>query len=193
MDRACPQVANILLKGASVARNLCFVRCLLSLLIALALLTGCPAEPPAGVPAGAPSTPAAAQPRLPTVKLYIGTNELVAEIARTPAQMGAGMMFRPSMAENEAMIFVYPAPQRVSFYMRNTTVPLSCAYLDSAGVIREIYDMQPLDETSIPSVSDQIRYCLEVPQGWFGRHGVGLGAVVGSQHGTLDQTFFRRR
>jgi uncharacterized membrane protein (UPF0127 family) len=107
--------------------------------------------------------------------------------------MATGMMFRQTMAENEAMLFVYAVPQRVSFYMRNTTVPLSCAYIDSAGIIREIYDMQPLDESSITSVSEQIRYCLEVPQGWFTRHGVGIGAAVTAESGTLEQTFFRRR
>jgi uncharacterized membrane protein (UPF0127 family) len=166
----------------------------LLLVAVLAWLPGCRAEPPSAPPAGGMAGGlTAAQPKLPTVKLFIGTNELVTEVARTPAQMGAGMMFRQSMAENEAMIFVYPAPQRVGFYMRNTTVPLSCAYLDSAGIIREIYDMKPLDETSIPSVSDQIRYCLEVPQGWFGRHGVAVGAAVSSQLGTLEQTFFRAR
>jgi len=106
--------------------------------------------------------------------------------------MGMGMMFRKSMADNEGMIFVYPAPQRVSFYMRNTTVPLSCAYIDTSGIIREIYHMQPLDETSITSDSDEIRYCLEVPQGWFQRHRVVIGTAVASQMGTLDQTFFRK-
>lgn len=168
----------------------------LTSIVLLALLLAACRPPQAASQPTAPSLPASptnAQPRLPTVKLYLGTNELITEIARTPAQMGAGMMFRASMPENEAMIFVYPAPQRVGFYMRNTSVPLSCAYIDTAGIIREIYDMQPFNEESITSVSDQIRYCLEVPQGWFGRHGVAVGAAVSSQHGTLDQTFFRRR
>lgn len=169
------------------------MRCILPFLAAFALLAGCRAEPTPAPGPVAPGGPLAAQPRLPTVKLFIGTNELVTEIARTPAQMATGMMFRQSMPENEAMIFVYPAPQRVGFYMRNTTVPLSCAYLDRAGIIREIYDMQPLNEESITSVSDQIRYCLEVPQGWFSRHGVQVGAAVASQSGTLEQTFFRAR
>jgi uncharacterized membrane protein (UPF0127 family) len=163
-------------------------------MMALLVFAGCRRDsPPAPAADTAWNGPTSAQPRLPTVKLFIGTNELITEIARTPRQMATGMMFRQTMAENEAMLFVYAVPQRVSFYMRNTTVPLSCAYLDSTGIIREIYDMQPLDESSITSVSEQIRYCLEVPQGWFARHGVGIGAAVTAESGTLEQAFFRRR
>jgi len=137
--------------------------------------------------------PTQAQSKLQTIKLYIGTNVLDTELAITQQQMATGMMFRQTMADTEGMLFIYAQPQRVGFYMRNTTVPLSCAYIDSAGVIREIYDMKPLDETSITSQSDQIRYCLEVPQGWFLRRNVGIGAGVSTARGTLAQIFFGGR
>jgi uncharacterized membrane protein (UPF0127 family) len=168
----------------------------LALLVALLIGAGagCGKQPPVAAPPTVVSNgPSQAQPKLPTIKLFIGTNELETELATTPLQMATGMMFRQSMAETEGMIFVFPAPQRASFYMRNTTVPLSCAYIDNAGIIREIYDMKPLDETPIAAQSDQIRFCLEVPQGWFQRHHVVAGMAVGTQRGTLMQTFFGTR
>ena len=164
------------------------------LLLAVALVAGCQ-KPATETPARGedPGWPTQAQPRLPTVKLFVGTNELDTEIARTARQMATGMMFRKTMADTEGMIFVFPVPQRASFYMRNTTVPLSCAYIDTQGVIREIHDMKPFDETPIPSKSDQIRFCLEVPQGWFQRHNVPAGTGVSSAKGPLDKTLLNNR
>ena len=164
------------------------------LLLAVALLAGCH-KPAAETQARAEESGALAQaqPRLPAIKLFVGTNELDTEIASTPRQLATGMMFRKSMADSEAMIFVLPVPQRASFYMRNTTVPLSCAYIDTQGVIREIYDMKPLDESPIPSRSDQIRFCLEVPQGWFQRHNAPVGTGVSAAKGSLAQTLLNTR
>ncbi|MBI3418346.1 MAG: DUF192 domain-containing protein [Verrucomicrobia bacterium] len=133
-----------------------------------------------------------AQPKLQTVKLWLGAQELVTEGATTMTEISTGMMFRKEMAENEAMIFVFGVPHRAAFYMRNTTLPLSCAYIDSEGVILEIHDMKPLDETAITAVSENVRYVLEVNQGWFERNKVAVGTVVRSEFGSLQQTFFRR-
>ena len=94
------------------------------------------------------------------------------------------------MAEDEAMLFVFPKPRRASFYMRNTILPLSCAYIGSDGAILEIHDMKPLDETPIVASTDQVQYVLEVNQGWFKRHGVSVGTVVSTEKGTLRKTFF---
>lgn len=134
-----------------------------------------------------------AQPKLQTIKLWLGAQELNTEIARSPIEVSTGMMFREQMAENEAMLFVFPNTDYRSFYMRNTKVPLSCAYIDSQGNILEIYDMKPLDESPIPSKSDQIQYVLEVRQGWFARNKVGAGATVRTEAGSLADTFFSRR
>ena len=65
------------------------------------------------------------------------------------------------------MLFIFEQPRKASFWMRNTKIPLSIAYIDSAGKILEIKSMNPLDETVVPSSSDQVAYALEVNQGWF--------------------------
>jgi uncharacterized protein len=132
------------------------------------------------------------QPKLPAMKLWVGTNEIAAELARTFPQIQTGMMRRTNMAEMEGMLFCFPQPHQIAFYMKNTLLPLSCAYIDSEGTILEIYDMKPLDITPIPSKSDQIQYVLEMNQGWFQRHGVRPGIAVATEKGTFPQTFRRR-
>jgi len=106
--------------------------------------------------------------------------------------MAMGMMFRTNMLENEAMLFVHPYPVRASFWMRNTLLPLSCAYIDNEGLILEIHDMKPLDESPITAASEAVRYVLETRQGWFERNAVSTGAVVRTERGSLGETFFGR-
>jgi uncharacterized membrane protein (UPF0127 family) len=134
-----------------------------------------------------------AQPKLRTLKLWLGAEEISAELALTVTEISTGMMFRESMAENEGMLFVFNTPHRTSFYMKNTKVPLSAAYIDSTGTIAEIVDLQPLDESSVEARSDQIQYVLEVNQGWFKRHNIGVGTVIRTERGSLPETFFRKR
>ncbi len=180
------------------------VRMLILLVVAGGLM-GCgkpAAAPPAGaIPAGA--TPAIdpvyghlthAQPKLPTVKIWLGSEEMIAEIAHTELAIRTGMMYRTNMAENEAMLFVFP-PQLVgpkSFYMRNCTVPLSAAYIAPDGSIAEIVDLQPGNEKGVDSQSSNLQFVLEVPQGWFARHNVRTGMVIRTERGSLQETFFRR-
>ncbi len=133
------------------------------------------------------------QPKLPTVKLWLGSKELITEIARTPNQLATGMMFRKEMAENEAMLFIFAQPHKASFYMKNTLIPLSCAYIDSEGVILEIRDMKPLDEKPIEAASNRIQFVLETKQGWFERNKVGVGALLRTEKGSLVETFLGRR
>jgi uncharacterized membrane protein (UPF0127 family) len=153
------------------------------LLLLLQLTAGCPQA--ASNPAAYEWSETAAQPKLPAIKLLVGALEMVAELARTPRQIAAGMMYRRDMAPDEAMLFIYPFPRRVSFYMRNTLIPLSCAYIDGQGIIREIYAMKPGDETPITSRSDAIQFVLEVNQGWFEANNIGPGASVRTYRGTL--------
>lgn len=168
--------------------------------------TGCSQEPApsrstrANDPAGpqdvasiyTENSPTRPQPKLATLKLWIGTNEITAEIARRPIEIQTGMMWRTNMAEMDGMLFVFPNPSKVSFWMRNTLLPLSCAYIDSEGTILELHHMKPKDETSIPSASDRVRYVLEMNQGWFDRHGVKPGMLVTTESGPLGQIFFGR-
>jgi uncharacterized membrane protein (UPF0127 family) len=146
-------------------------------------------------PAPAPQehqSPSAPQPRLPTIKLWLGSQEITAEIAATPSAVETGMMWRTNMAEMEGMIFVFARPHQASFWMRNTLLPLSCAYIDSDGIILEEHDMKPKDETPIVANAGNVRYVLEMKQGWFARNRVPPGTLVKTERGTLGQTFFSR-
>jgi uncharacterized membrane protein (UPF0127 family) len=131
-------------------------------------------------------SPANAQARLPTVKLWLGSQELVAEIARAPQELATGMMFRTNMAPNEAMLFLLPVPGQASFYMKNTVIPLSCAYIDGEGKILEVHDMKPKDEASILSATSNIRFVLEVNQGWFEKNHIGPGTLIRTENGALS-------
>jgi len=133
-----------------------------------------------------------AQAKLPTVRVWLGAEEMIAEIAREPLQIATGMMFRTNMAENEAMIFVFPYPEPKSFYMRNCTVPLSAAYIEPNGTIAEIVDLQPHEETPVVSRSSNLQFVLEVPQGWFNRHNIKPGVIIRTERGSLQETFFQR-
>ncbi|MDR0730399.1 MAG: DUF192 domain-containing protein [Treponema sp.] len=96
------------------------------------------------------------------------------EIARSAEEKKQGLMFRKSLADGHGMLFVFDRDQIMSFYMKNTYVPLSIAFISSDGTITEIRNMRPLDETTIQS-SWSVRYALEVPQGWFDRAEVKAG------------------
>ena len=122
--------------------------------------------------------------------MKVGNVEIAVEVQRTYLQLRAGMMFRGELTDGAGMLFVYRRAQRASFFMRNTVIPLSCAYLNSEGVILEIHDMEPLDETPIGSASREIRFVLEVNQGWFTRHKVGIGARMTINEMSPGDCFF---
>ena len=166
-----------------------------------AFLCGCQkpaASPVAATPTASsssnslPGLPTQAQPKLATTKLWLGAEEVSAELAATPQQVQAGMMFRTNMAENDAMLFNLFYPQRAAFWMPNCPLPLSVAYIDSDGVIEEIHDLKPYDTNNVFSAVDDVRFALETPQGWFERHNVRTGALVRAESGTLMQVFSRR-
>jgi hypothetical protein len=136
--------------------------------------------------------PIEAQPKLPTLKLYVGAEELTAELARTDREIETGMMFRTNITDDEAMLFVFPNSRRRSFWMKNVDIPLSVAYIDPEGVILEIHELKPRNTNSVVSSSFNIRYVLETRHGWFERHGVGTGAVIRTDQGSLGETLFRR-
>jgi uncharacterized protein len=115
---------------------------------------------------------------LKTVELKILNANLKAEVADTPQASENGLMFRDSLPEDRGMLFVFEQPKTASFWMRNTKIPLSIAYIDSTGKILEIRSLKPLDETAVLSASDRVAFALEVNQGWFGRHGISPGAQI---------------
>jgi hypothetical protein len=118
--------------------------------------------------------PVKAQKELATVVLRAGSATVVAELARSAEEQAAGLMFRKTLAEGRGMLFVYEDDRRLSFWMKNTLIPLSIAYLAADGTIREIYDMEPLSLKAVNSTRS-VRYALEVPQGWFDRVGLAVG------------------
>ena len=139
------------------------------------------------------SIPTKVQPKLPTIKVWLGSQELVTEIAVSDLQIQTGMMFREAIAENEAMLFVFDRPEYRAFWMKNVSVPLSCAYIDPDGVILEIHDMTPQETKPIVSATGRIQFVLETKKGWFERNKVSTGTVVRTERGSLAETFFRHR
>ncbi len=115
---------------------------------------------------------------LPEIRLDIGSKKVSVEIADTPQTMARGLMFRDSLPENSGMLFVYPTAQQASFYMKNTRIPLSIAYILRDGEIAEIHDMQPFDLTPVTSRSAEIYYALEMNQGWFSSNAIKPGTKI---------------
>ncbi|HEY5777557.1 MAG TPA: DUF192 domain-containing protein [Terrimicrobiaceae bacterium] len=116
-----------------------------------------------------------AQVALPSVTLNVAGKAVTAEVADEPDERRSGLMFRDSLAADSGMLFVMPRPERAAFWMKNTTLPLSVAYINPGGVIVEIHDLEPLDEKPVPSSFPNIAYALEMKQGWFAENGILAG------------------
>ena len=97
-----------------------------------------------------------------------------AEIADKPDTREKGLMFRKNIPDGTGMLFVFEEDRVLRFWMKNTPSPLSIAYIDWKGEIKDILDMKPFDLSDV-CASGYVRYALEVPQGWFGRAGVKVG------------------
>ena len=108
------------------------------------------------------------------VALTVGPTTFQVEKAATEAERETGLMFRTTMADNQGMIFIFDRDDQLNFWMKNTILPLSIAYISSSGEIKEILDMQPQSLASVPSTW-AVRYALEVNQGAFARAGVKVG------------------
>ena len=109
--------------------------------------------------------------------IYINDHPLSVEIADTPKKRQKGLMFRKVLPKNNGMLFVFQHEKYLSFWMRNTRIPLSIAYIRHDGTIIDIAKMQPFDERPHKS-SHKATYALEVNQGWFKEHAVHIGDKV---------------
>jgi uncharacterized protein len=161
-------------------------------LVLVMAASGCKEEPRQSAPlvTNAQSQyPTKAQPKLPTTKLYLGPRELTAEVAMTDGTREAGLMHRTTMGENEGMLFVFPIPHKTAFWMKNTVLPLSIAYIDPDGVIKEIHDLEPGNTNSVGSAAGNVQFALEVNRGWFTRNKVEPGTLVQTERGPLKQSF----
>ena len=114
------------------------------------------------------------QPKLPVTELTLGIHRIQAEVAQTPGQQATGMMFRREMGANEAMLFVNEEAAQRCFWMRNTLLPLSIAFIADDGSIVNIAEMAPRSDQSHCSAKP-VRYALEMNQGWFSKRGFKAG------------------
>lgn len=114
---------------------------------------------------------------LPTTRLSVGPHAITAEVAKTPGERQTGLMFRFSLPADQGMLFVFAESETRGFWMKNTYIPLSIAFIDASGRILNIEDMAPHDERSHLSRGPAL-YALEMRKGWFEGHGVTAGARV---------------
>ncbi len=108
--------------------------------------------------------------------VQVGGQPVRMQIAVTEAEMARGLMERRDLAPDQGMLFVYREPQALSFWMRDTPLPLDIGYLTPSGELQEVYAMYPFDETPVRSRSDRLQFALEMNQGWFRGHGIRPGA-----------------
>lgn len=163
------------------------------LVLAVALLAGCQKSADVAPPPSVDDLlPKQAQPKLQTMKIYLGAEQLDAELALTAEQERTGMMFRTNIQETDAMLFVLPVQQRASFWMKNCPESLSAAYIGPDGVIEEIHHLEKNDTNAVEAAADNIQYVLEVKDGWFTRHNIGPSTVIRTEKGSLSETLFQK-
>ena len=120
------------------------------------------------------------QMNLQRVKLSAGMHLIDAQVALTPEQRQIGLMFRKEMPQAEGMIFVFDQPATQCFWMRNTLLPLTAAFVADDGRIVNLVDMQPMTENSHCS-EEPVRFVLEMNQGWFAKKNIKKGARLGGE------------
>jgi uncharacterized protein len=123
-----------------------------------------------------------AQMDLPRVRLSAGMHQIDAQVAITPEHRQIGLMWRKSMPQSEGMLFVFEQPAQQCFWMKNTLIPLTAAFLADDGSIVNLADMKP--QTTDPHCSKQpVRYVLEMNQGWFAKKGLKAGDKINGLSG----------
>ncbi len=113
----------------------------------------------------------------PTIELSAGMHRIEAEVASTPADRATGLMNRPAMPTHRGMLFVFAEAGVQCFWMKNTLIPLSIAFLDDDGRIVQIADMRPQSLDNHCSVKP-VRFALEMNAGWFRSRGLSAGARI---------------
>lgn len=112
--------------------------------------------------------------QLPAIKLTAGIHNIQAQVAQTPEQRATGLMFRPAMPTNDGMLFAFEDAGVQCFWMKNTLLPLSAAFVADDGTVVNIEDMKPQTLDSHCS-KKPVRFVLEMNQGWFARRGIKAG------------------
>lgn len=139
-------------------------------MLLMALLSGCH-----------PQTEDVASPET-YFPLELGERVIFVQLALTPQEQIQGLMYREELPANHGMLFVFTTPEKRSFWMHNTLIPLDIGYFTADGILREVYPMYPRDLTSVQSMRSDILYALEMNQGWFAENKIRPGARL-----NLDQ------
>jgi uncharacterized membrane protein (UPF0127 family) len=113
--------------------------------------------------------------KLAQVRLNAGIHNINAELASTPRQREIGLMFRTAMPANDGMLFAFEQPGKQCFWMRNTLIPLSVAFIGDDGSVVNIDDMKPRTDDSHCSAKP-VRFVLEMNEGWFAKRGIKAGS-----------------
>ena len=113
--------------------------------------------------------------KLAQIRLNAGIHNINAELASTPEQREIGLMFRPAIAANDGMLFVFERPSKQCFWMKNTLIPLSIAFLGDDGSVVNLDDMKPQTLAEHCSAKP-VRFVLEMNEGWFAKRGIKAGS-----------------
>ena len=115
---------------------------------------------------------------LPAITLQAGMHNIRAAVAKTPGERQIGLMYRREMAQHEGMLFIFDEATPQCFWMKNTPLPLTIAFLEDDGTVVNLADMQPQALDSHCSAKP-VRFVLEMHQGWFAKRGIKAGARIG--------------
>ena len=145
---------------ALIKRAAWFAAAVLIIAVVVTFLASCPSRSPGG---------------LPIIKMEVDGHKLKAEVASTTEQRTRGLMYRRDLGTNAGMLFVYEEKEALSFWMKNTFIPLSIAFIADDGRVVHITDMAPqtLDTHRSPK---PVRYALEMNKGWFEEKNIVVGA-----------------
>lgn len=113
--------------------------------------------------------------QLPAIRISTGMHVLQVQVAQTPEQQQTGLMFRKTMGTNEGMLFIFDEPRQQCFWMKNTLLPLSVAFIDDSGTVANLDDMKPQTLDSHCSTKP-VRFVLEMNVGWFDKRGIKAGS-----------------
>jgi uncharacterized membrane protein (UPF0127 family) len=117
------------------------------------------------------------QTQLPRITLTAGIHQMDIQVASTPEQHQIGLMYRSEMPQGEGMLFVFQTPSKQCFWMKNTILPLTAAFIADDGSIVNLEDMKPQTTESHCSLKP-VRYVLEMNQGWFAKKGLKAGSKL---------------
>ena len=114
------------------------------------------------------------QLQLPRLQLQAGMHQMLVQVAATPDQRAIGLMHRTEMPQAEGMLFAFEQASQQCFWMKNTLLPLTAAFIADDGTIVNLADMKP--QTTDAHCSEQpVRWVLEMNQGWFAKRGIKAG------------------